>query len=98
MPLSLARAVVAAGLVFSQAANSAAACWCLEAASTAVEDPPQLPTTCAPAVHCGSSVMDHLPVFDGDAEGMSPGAQTSETHAMNCPSFIPLSQAAVHCG
>src|SRR3984957_6003982 len=98
MPLSEASAAVAAGLVFSQLANSAAACWCLEAASTAVEDPPQLPTTFAPPVHCGSPVMTHLPAVDGDAEGMSPGAQTSETHAMSFPSFIPLSQAAVHCG
>src|ERR1700751_1482790 len=98
MPLCEASAAVAAGSVFSQAANWAAACWCLDAAMTAVEDPPQLPTTWAPAVHCGSSVITHLPVLDGDTVGMSLGAQMSETHAMYFPSFMPLFQAAVHCG
>lgn len=98
MPLCEASAAVAAGSVFSQAANWAAACWCLDAAMTAVEDPPQLPTTWAPVVHCGSSAIAHLPVLDGDTVGMSLGAQMSETHAMYFPSFMPLFQAAVHCG
>src|ERR1700753_1577580 len=51
MPPSDTSAAVAAGSVFSQAANWAAACWCLDAAITPVEEPPQLPTTLPPAVH-----------------------------------------------
>src|SRR6266700_1442709 len=98
MPPSDTSAAVAVGSVFSQAANWAAACWFLEAAMTAVEEPPQLPTTWAPAVHCGSSVIFHFPVPDGAADGKSPGAQMSETHAMYLPSFMPLFHAAVHCG
>ena len=57
-----------------------------------------MPTTFAPAVHCGSSVISHLPVPDGAVVGKSLGAQTSETQAMYLPSFMPLFQAAVHCG
>src|SRR3984957_16275684 len=98
MPPWETRAAVPAALVFSQWTNSAASCWCLDAAITAVDEPPQLPTTLAPAVHCGSSVIFHLPAPDGAVVGKSPGAQTSETQAMYLPSFIPLFQAAVHCG
>src|ERR1700684_4189739 len=98
MPPSDTSAAVAVGSVFSQAANWAAACLFLDAAITAVEEPPQLPTTCPPAVHCGSSVICHLPVPDGAVVGKSPGAQTSETQAMYLPSFRPLSRAAVHGG
>src|SRR5580693_2711825 len=98
MPPWETSAAVPAALVFSQAMNSAASCWCLDAAITAVEDPPQLPTTLAPAVHCGSSVIAHLPVPAGASVGKSLGAQTSETQAMYWPSFIPLFHAAVHCG
>src|SRR5580692_7158971 len=98
MPPSEASAAVAAGLVFSQVANSAAACWCLDAAITAVAEPPQLPDAPAPAVHCGSAVIVHLPELLADSETRSPGAQTSDTQAMYWPSFIPLCHAAVHCG
>src|ERR1700761_8662157 len=98
MPPSDTSAAVAAGSVFSQAANWAAACWCLDAAITPVEEPPQLPTTFPPAVHCGSSAICHLPVPDGAVVGKSLGAHTSETQAMYLPSFMPLFQAAVHCG
>src|ERR1700749_1143985 len=91
-------AAVAAGSVFSQAANWAAACLFLDAAITAVEEPPQLPTTCPPAVHCGNSAMLHLLVPDGAVVGKSPGAQRSETQAMYLPSFMPLFQAAVRRG
>src|SRR5215471_18479501 len=98
MPPLVTSAAVAVGSVFSQAANWAAACWCLDAAITAVDDPPQLPTTFPPAVHCGSWAITHLPVFAGDTVGMSAGAQTSETHAMYFPLFMPLFHAAVHCG
>src|SRR6185437_119739 len=98
MPPSDTSAAVAVGSVFSQAANWAAACWFLDAARTPVEEPPQLPTTFAPAVHCGNSVIAHLPVPEGAVVGKSLGAQTSETHAMYLPLFMPLFQAAVHCG
>src|ERR1700730_17264001 len=98
MPPSDTSAAVAAGSVFSQAANWAAARLFLDAAITAVADPPRLPTTCPPAVHCGSSAISHLPAPDGAVVGKSLGAQTSETQAMYWPSFIPLFHAAVHCG
>src|SRR5579872_5165448 len=98
MPPCETSAPVADGSVFSQAANCAAACWFLDAAMTAVEEPPQLPTTLEPAVHCGSCVIIHLPAPPGAVVGKSLGAQMSETHAMYLPSFMPLSQAAVHCG
>src|SRR5215472_13960965 len=98
MPPLATSAAVAVGSVFSQAANWAAACWCLEAAMTAVEEPPQLPTTFWPADHCGSCAMTHLPAPEGAAVGKSPGAQMSETQAMYLPLFMPLFQAAVHCG
>src|SRR5215469_16953335 len=98
MPLTEASAAVACGSVFSQAANCAAACWCLDAASTAVENPPQLPTTFSPALHCGSCAITHLPALAGEVDGMSAGAQTSETHAMYWPLFMPLLHAAVHYG
>src|SRR6202451_57919 len=98
MPPSDTSAAVAVGSVFSQAANCAAACWFLDPAITAVDEPAQVPTTFPPAVHCGSSVIAHLPAPDGAVVGKSPGAQTSETQAMYLPSFIPLFQAAVHCG
>src|ERR1700730_9737372 len=98
MPPSATRAAVAVGSVFSQAANWAEACWCLDPAITPVEEPPRLPTRFAPEVHCGSSVICHLPVPDGAVVGKSLGAHTSETQAMYLPSFIPLFQAAVPCG
>src|ERR1700733_5594509 len=98
MPPWETRAAVPAALVFSQATNLAASCWCLDAAITAVEEPPPLPPTLAPAVHCGSSVISHLPAPAGASVGKSLGAQTSETQAMYWPSFIPLFHAAVHCG
>src|SRR5882724_7382680 len=98
MPPSDTSAAVAAGSVFSQAANWAAGCWFFDAAMTAVEEPPQLPTTFWPADHCGSCVMAHLPAPDGAELGKSPGAQMSETQAMYLPLFMPLFQAAVHCG
>src|SRR5271166_5477834 len=98
MPLMLASAAVAVGFVFSQVANSAASCWCFDAASTPVEEPPQLPATSWPADHCGSAVMSHLPALLADTDGKSVGAQTSETQAMYWPSFIPLFHPAVHCG
>src|ERR1700722_275345 len=98
MPLILASAAVAVGFVFSQVANCAASCWCLDAAITPVEEPPQLPATLCPADHCGSAVMTHLPALLADTVGKSIGAQTSYTQPMYWPSFIPLSHAAVHCG
>src|ERR1700751_3016136 len=98
MPPSDTSAAVAVGSVFSQAGDWAAACWCFAAAIPAVEEPPQLPTTFPPAVHCGSSAIAHLPEPDGAVVGKSLGAQTSETQAMYLPLFMPLFQAAVHCG
>src|ERR1041385_3339126 len=98
MPLSLASAVRAWSSVFSQAANLAAASWCLESVVTAVEEPPQLPVAFSPADHWGSGAMAHLPLVSGAAVVRVPGAHTAETQAICLPVLSALFQAGVYIG
>src|SRR3954451_1035264 len=98
MPPSRTRPVVASGSVLSQTANCAAAAACLEAAVTAVVEPPQLPVLFSPAVHCGSGAMAHLPLVSAALPASTPGPQIALGHARSVPSLSALFHSGVYIG
>src|SRR5690348_11657558 len=98
MPPSVMRPLTAAGSVLSQIANSVASLACLDLAATAVEEPPQLPVLCSPALHCGSSAMAHLPAVSGALPDSTPGPQTALGQAMRVPSLRALFHSGVYIG
>jgi hypothetical protein len=81
---SLFSSVSASGEVFSQSANLAASYGCFEPLKTAVEEPPQLPAACSPAVHCGIGATAHLPDVLGAPVAMELAPHTADTqvHAL----------------
>src|SRR5215218_2197505 len=82
--------------VLSQAVNSAAAFLCLEPAATAIDEPPQNPLNCSPALHCGSGAMAHLPLPLGALLDSTPGAQTADAQLSSLPSLSAAFHSGVH--
>src|SRR5471030_2152129 len=98
MPPSVTRPCTAFGSVFSQTANFAASAACFESVVTAVVEPPQNPLTFAPAVHCGSGAIAHLPTVSGAELEIVPGAHAALIQLTSAPSSSALFQAGVQSG
>src|SRR3954471_13912874 len=98
MPPSVISPLTAAWSVLSQTAKSTASFWCLDLAATAVDEPPQLPVLCSPALHCGSSAMAHLPAVSGALPESTPGPQTALGQAIRVPSLRALFHSGVYIG
>src|SRR3982750_680054 len=86
----------AAGAVFIQVMNCAAAFLCLELAATAEDDPPQKPLKLSPAFHCGSGATAHLPLPLGALLDSTPGAHTADAHVSSLPLVRALFHSEVH--
>ena len=71
--------------MLSQRANCAASYGCLEPLNTAVEEPPQLPATASPALHCGIGATRHLPAVFGAPVAIELAPQTAETQVQAWP-------------
>ena len=57
-------------------------------ASTASDEPPQLPETCSPSVHCGSGAARHSP----DVPSAVPWRNTGAHAAVSQPAYLPLAR------
>ena len=63
-----------------------------------MDEPPQLPVLCSPAVHCGSSAMAHLPLVSGALPASTPGAQIALGQASRVPSLSAVFHSGVYIG
>src|SRR6188768_3519395 len=93
-----ARALSAAGSVFSQAMNCAAWSLCLLWVVTLVAEPPQLPLAGLAASHCGSSAAFHLPLVEAALPSSTPGPQTAPSQPTWVPSLSAAFQSGVYMG
>src|SRR5690242_8774964 len=76
-------AVSASLEVFSHSANFAASYGCLLPLKTAVDEPPQSPAACSPAVHCGIGATAHLPEVFGAPDEIVLAPHTADTQVQS---------------